>query len=180
MLNTIKIDGQVRDRKSKAMFTNDYSEIGIQCFDCGDWVEIKKLTNDHITKKFHCGSCSRKIKSAIKKAKKKPVKKVVKKSTRVKPQWAENCEHMAFFKCKSPRECQGCYYNPTKKIALQSRYGIPFEPGEKKNAKDHWFYGNKKHVTEALKLLADIKSGKGLKAGGNRSYFRYARKEDEE
>jgi len=183
MINTIKIDGIVRERKSKTMFTNDYSEIEIQCYECGSWKEIKKLTNDHIVKKFNCRSCNMKATMAKKKAsKKKTKKKVVKKkvSKKFKPYWPDDCPHRPFFKCKSPRECQGCYRNPEKKIALMARYGQPFEKGEKKTAKIHWFYSSKKHANESLKILNDIKNGKGLLKGGARSYFKYARKDEDD
>ena len=175
MINTIKLDGKIRERSSKTMFTGDHSEIEIQCFECGDWKEIKKIKSEHIIKKFLCGKCGRKSKKKVSK-KKVTKKKVAKKS---KPSWALDCPHRPFFKCKAPRECQGCYYHPIRKVALQAKYGMPFEKGEGKNPKDHWFYYSKKYSKQLLGMLDDIKNGKGLMPGGRRYYFRYARKEDE-
>jgi len=176
MINSLKVDGILRERSSKTLLTGDYSEIEIQCYECGIWKSVKKLTNEMITEKFFCGSCKRKNKAP----KKKITKKKTTKAKKWKNQFPENCPHKAFFGCKVANQCQGCYYNPDKKIALMPKYGIPFEPGEKKNTKEHWFYGDKKHSEKALGLLEEIKSGKGLLKGGARSHFKYARKKYDE
>ena len=178
MINSLKVDGVIRERKSKTLLTGQFSEIEIQCYECGIWKKIKKIENEHITKKFLCGSCKRKLKKPTKK--KVTKKKVSKKSKRFKNQWPEDCPHKPFFGCKSPNECQGCYYNPDKKIAMMPKYGQTFDKEDKKNTKDHWFYHYKSHVKESLEFLSDIKSGKGLKKGGTRYYFKYARKNDDE
>ena len=176
MINSIRIDGVLRERKSKALFTDDYSKIEIQCYDCGIWKKIKKIENDHITKKFKCASCKRK--SNPTKKKKVAKKKVTKKKEKWKVTWPDNCPHKAFFGCKIMSQCQGCYYNPDKKIALMPKKGQ--DDDEKKTAKIHWFYGDKKYSEKALKLLEEIKLGKGLHKGGTRSHFKYSRKKDEE
>lgn len=181
MINSIKLDGVLRERKSKSLFTDSYSEIEIQCYECGKWVKIKKIENDHIVKKFNCGSCKRKIKPPVKRSKNsKAIKKAVKKVAKKRIQFPEDCPHKPFFKCTVASQCQGCYYNPDKAIALMPKKGQEFEKGEKKNTKDHWFYGDKSHVKKALGLLEDIKTGKGLHKGGARCHFKYARKNNEE
>ncbi len=175
MINDIRLDGVIRERKSKTMLTGDHSQIEIRCYECGEWVAIKKLENEHIVKKFNCKKCVAAIKRA--KKKKKPKKKVAKKPAKAKPKWAPDCPHKAFFRCANARQCQGCYYHTEKKFALMPRYGHAVE--EKKTAKIHWFYGDKAHVKKALKLLDDIRLGKGLKSGGNRCYFKHAKKIDD-
>ncbi len=176
MLNSIKIDGVIRSRKSKALFTDSFSEIEIQCFNCGIWKEIKKIKNEHIIEKFLCGTCSRRAKLRAKRPNRKPKKIAKKKSKKFKPYWPEDCPHYAFFRCKSPRECVGCYYNPERKIAMMPKPGVELEKGEKKP----WFYSSKKHAKLALEMLNDIKTGKGLHKKGNRCYFKHARKEKDE
>jgi len=181
MINTIRINGVTRERSSKAMFTGDHDDIEIQCFECGSWKDIKKLTNDHIIKKYLCRSCKMKATMAKKKKTKKKVKKkaVKKGPKKFKPYWPDDCPHRPFFKCKTPTGCQGCYHNPEKKIALMPKRGHE-DDKEKKTAKIHWFYGVKSHVKKSLGLLDDIKNGRGLHPGGTRSYFKYARKIEED
>jgi len=80
----------------------------------------------------------------------------------------DNCQHRAFFSCKKPNKCLGCYYNPIKADAYADK-----EPDEKKI----WFYSSKKHVKACLQELSEIKKGKGLCRGGTRCYFKYAKRE---
>lgn len=80
------------------------------------------------------------------------------------------CPHLNFFQCKSAKECLGCYYNPIREEAMW------VEEDENKKPKDLWFYSSKKHASDRLKTLEDIRLGKGLRKGGNRCYFKHARK----
>ncbi|MBV1929312.1 MAG: hypothetical protein KUG81_07360, partial [Gammaproteobacteria bacterium] len=57
------------------------------------------------------------------------------------------------------------------KVALKLRHS----DDPKKNAKDHWFYGDKRWAKKLLTVLDDIKHGRGLLKGGNRYRFRYGR-----
>lgn len=186
MINDLKVDGVIRERTSKALFTNEHSNIEIRCYECGDWVEIKKLLSEHITAKYTCGSCSRKIKLAERAKEKantpkekKPTSE--KKSVKFTNRFPDNCPHKPFFACRSANSCQGCYYNPDMKIALMRKLGHE-DDGEKKTAKAHWFYGDKKSAEISLAILDDIKHGRGLMPGGNRCYFKYAKRtsDDEE
>ena len=162
MKNVIRSQGKIWQRRSKNLKSGD-----IQCPTCGEWTTFKKLTDKHFNEEFVCKGCK------PPKPKPKPKKKTAKKP---KPTFPEDCPHKPFFACKRPSECVGCYYNPDKKIALATKH----EDDPKKNAKDHWFYHSKKHAKERLKNLDDIKHGRGLLKGGNRSYFKYARKSADE
>ena len=162
MKNIIRSQGKIWKRRSKNLKSGE-----ICCPICGDWVTVKRFTDKHFKEEFRCKLCTEP------KPKPKPKKKVskVKKIT-----FPPDCPHRPFFNCKTASGCKGCYYNPIKKIALMVRH----EDDEKKTAKDHWFYHSKKHSKESLKLLDDIKHGRGLLPGGNRTYFRYARKSEPE
>lgn len=88
----------------------------------------------------------------------------------------EECAHVNFFGCKNAAQCLGCFYNPIKQEALANRPG--FEE-DKKTATQNWFYGQpKKELEKQLKTLDDIKAGRGLRKGGLRCKWRYARKND--
>lgn len=181
MINDLKVDGIIRERTSKALFTNEHSCIEIRCYECGEWIVIKKILSEHITERFTCGVCSRKLKAATRAQEKAKTKAEVKPKAirKAKNQFPSDCPHKPFFHCRSANECQGCYYNPDMKIALMSKYGHE-DDGEKKTAKIHWFYGDKKHAETSLAILDDIKHGRGLHKGGNRCWFKYSKKASEE
>ena len=83
----------------------------------------------------------------------------------------DDCKHQAFFGCKKPNKCLGCYYNPVKADAYADK-----EADEKKI----WFYSSKKHVNACLHELDEIRKGKGIVPGGSRCYFKHARKETDD
>lgn len=154
MKNNIRTDGKIYKIKNKSLVSGE-----IECISCGDWVYFEKLRPVHFKKEFFCKTCKTQMK-------KEPIKKervVTKKSLPL------DCAHRQFFGCKRPSECTGCYYNPDWEMA---RIQI-IEGGEQKTKKDHWFYGDKKHVERCLKLLDDIKRGVGLMKGGTRCYFKF-------
>ena len=110
--------------------------------------------------------------------KKKTTKKKVVKSVpkRIKVGFPESCPHKPFFGCTKASECLGCYYNPSKKVAMMLR-----DPDDrKKNQQTDWFYSSSRHAKKCLEMLEDIKHGRGLHKGGTRCYFKYARKGDDE
>lgn len=184
MINDLKIDGVIRERTSKALFTNEHSHIEIRCYECGDWIEIKKILSEHITARYVCGGCSRKLKLAERAKEKAATQKekvptAEKKLARFKNSFPDNCPHKPFFGCRSANSCQGCYYNPNVKIALMPRFGHE-DDGDKKTAKEHWFYGDKKNSAKSLAILDDIKHGRGLMPGGNRCYFKYSKRTNDE
>lgn len=86
---------------------------------------------------------------------------MAKKPNTKKAQFPSNCPHKNFFGCKTPRDCPTCYYNPD----------IKQKP---------WFYGDKAHAKKCLKLLEDIRLGRGLQPGGKRFPWKYARKNKDE
>ena len=166
MKNEIRSNGKIWKRRSKNLTSGE-----INCPRCGIWKPIKKFTDKHFNDEYFCQRCKKELKEL---EPKKVSTKVSGKPKKKKPQWAIDCPHRPFFACKKASECQGCYYNPTKKIALLLKE--PDDP--KKTATNNWFYGNKKDAKKLLKILDDIKSGKGLHIGGRRTYFKYARKGD--
>lgn len=83
----------------------------------------------------------------------------------------KDCNHQAFFGCKKPNKCLGCYYNPIKADAFANK-----EPDEKRI----WFYSSKTHVAKCLHELEEIRKGKGIHPGGSRCYFKHARKNNDE
>jgi hypothetical protein len=88
-----------------------------------------------------------------------------------------DCPHLHFFKCKTARECLGCYYNPRRIEALQHKPGYEDDPP--KESKEHWFYHYKRHSKKMLAMLDDIKNGVGLFPNGHRYYLRHARRNGE-
>lgn len=166
MKNNIRSKGRIWKRRSKNLKSGE-----IQCWTCGEWKKVPKFADKHFKEEYHCRSCTK----VLNESKPKPTKKKETKPKKFKPRFPENCPHKAFFWCKSPSECIGCYYNPDKKVALMTR--DPDDP--KKNAKRDWFYGDKKHAKECLEMLEDIKHGRGLFKNGTRFRFKHQRKEDE-
>lgn len=163
MKNMIRSKGKIFKRRSKTLKSGE-----INCGRCGTWTKVSRFTEKHFTEEYQCRSCAKELNID------KPKPKRTKTTKKSKPQWAIDCPHKPFFNCKRPSECRGCYYNPSKKLAL-----LKADPDDDvKTAKDHWFYGNKKHAKTCLKMLDDIKHGRGLRKGGNRTYFRYARKSE--
>jgi len=162
MINEIYSGGKIWKRRSKNLTSGE-----IICPRCGDPTKVRKFTDKHFNEPFLCKNCTKETKP-------KP-KKLVTKPKRKKETFPENCPHKPFFNCKVARNCVGCYYHPVKKIALMPK--TPDDPP--KTARNHWFYGVKSHSKRALKLLDDIKHGRGLCKGGTRTYFKYARKEYE-
>jgi len=87
-----------------------------------------------------------------------------------------DCAHFAFFgSCKTAKKCLGCYYNPNRIEAMQKT-----NPEDEPKRSSQWFYSSKRHSTNMLNMLEDIKSGKGLFKNGNRCYFRYQRRDKNE
>lgn len=86
-------------------------------------------------------------------------KRTTKKST--KPKFPSDCPHKNFFGCKTPTFCTTCYYNPDIK-------------------QTPWFYSDKRHAKKMLDMLEDIRLGRGLRPGGKRTPWKYARKDKEE
>lgn len=156
MKNEIRSNGKIWKRRSKALKSGE-----IQCNICGDWKRIAKLTDKHFKEEFNCKDCTPET----------PKPKTIPKKINTKSVLAEECSHKPLFGCKRPIECRGCYYNPNKKIALMT-----VEIADVKTVGNDWLYGNKKHTKTTLSILEDIKHGRGLHKGGNRSYFKYARK----
>lgn len=139
----------------------------INCGRCGAWTRVTRFTDKHFKDEYSCRTCKKELNADKPKPKRKSAPKK-------KLQWPEHCPHKPFFNCKVVSECKGCYYNPTKKLAL-----LKIDKDDpNKIAKDHWFYGNKAHAKKALKLLDDIRLGRGLQRGGNRTYFKHARKSE--
>lgn len=168
MINMIRTkDGKVWTRRSKGLVTGE-----ICCPRCGDWKKVGKFTDKHFTEEYTCSTC----KGELKTKDGEPTKVSGHKPKKVRAQFPENCPHRPFFGCRTAGGCIGCYYNPDVKIALMKRD----EDDQDKTAKDNWFYGNKKHAKECLAILEDIKHGRGLLKGGNRTYFKYARNKGEE
>lgn len=167
MKNVIKSQGRVWKRRSKNLVGGE-----IECVRCGHDTTIKTFKDEHFTKEFVCSTCKKELKAD--QPKPKPKKKKTPKKKKIG--FPDDCPHRPFFHCKTASGCKGCYYNPDKKIALMKKN----EDDEPKNSKEHWFYHSKKHSKECLKLLDDIKHGRGLMPGGNRHYFRYARKTEED
>lgn len=169
MKNVIRSKGKICLRRSKNLTSGE-----IECPRCGKWDKVKTLTDKHFNEEYFCSTCRKELKSLETKTESTKVNGNIPK--RRKSQWAIDCPHKPFFGCKVARECTGCYYNPDQKIAL-----IRLEEDDpKKTAKMHWFYGDKSHVKKSLKLLEEIKVGKGIHKGGNRSHFKYARKSEDE
>lgn len=165
MINIIHSDGKIWERRSKKLISGE-----IECPRCGGLKYFSNLLDKHFTEVYICNTCKKELNAD--KPKSKPKSKPKKKS---EIRWAVDCPHKPFFKCKSKRECQGCYYNPSKKIALVIK-----DPSDPKKTPTHdWFYGNKAHVKKALRLLNDIKNGKGLMRGGSRYHFKYAKKDED-
>lgn len=171
MKNVIRSNGKIAKRRSKNL-----NEGEIQCLTCGTWITVSKFVDKHFNEIFYCKSCKKEQQEEDKKVDIKP-----KKKKQQRPQFPDNCPHRPFFGCNSSRWCQGCYYNPDEKIALMTKFG--YDSDEVKTSKTHWFYSDKNHAKKLLALLEDIKQGRGLLKGGNRSWFKYARKnkdDDEE
>lgn len=169
MKNVVRSKGRIWKRRSKNLNSGE-----IQCHTCGEWKRVPKFTDRHFKEEYHCRSCNKMLNEG--KPKPEPKAKDKKKPKRFKPYWPKDCPHRAFFWCKTPSRCVGCYYNPEKKIALMTRN----EDDPKKTAKNDWFYGNKKHAKECLKLLEDIRLGRGLLPNGTRHRFKHQRKTDED
>jgi hypothetical protein len=165
MINVIKSQGKVWLRRSKNLVSGT-----IECHRCGDEKKVVKFTGKHFTVEFICRTCNKELN--VDKVKPKRVSKPKK----PKPTMAKDCPHKYFFGCKGANGCIGCYYNPDVKMALKK--ATPDDP--KKNKTDNWFYGNKAHAKKALKLLDDIRLGRGLKRGGKRFYFKHSKNKDEE
>ena len=165
MKNIIRSKGKTWKRRSKNLTSGE-----IQCPRCGEWKKVPKLTDKHFNEEYTCRTCKKEINLTTPR----PTKATPQRPKRFKPQFPDDCPHKAFFWCKSPSECIGCYYNPDKKIALMQRS----EDDEKKTAKDNWFYHDKKHAKECLSLLDDIRLGKGLFKNGTRCRFKHARKDE--
>ena len=161
MKNKIRSQGRIWHRRSKNLTSGE-----ILCPRCGAWKRVSKFTDKHFTEEHSCRTCKRELREI--QIKVKPIK--VKKA---KAQFPKDCPHRPFFWCKTPKACVGCYYNPDKKFALAARFD---DDDEKKKAKTHWFYGNKRHAKASLKMLDDIKHGRGLFENGRQHHFRYARK----
>lgn len=161
MINHIRSQGKIWKRRGKNLVGGE-----IECPRCGKWTKVAKFTDKHFTQEYICRACNKELNAE--KPKVKPKAKPKKKTISM----ASDCPHKPFFNCKGAKGCQGCYYNPDKKTALLKKN--PEDPS--KNAKTHWFYGNKVHAKKALKLLDDIKKGKGLFKNGNRFYFKHAKK----
>lgn len=169
MKNNIRSKGRIWKRRSKNLISGE-----IQCPRCGEWKKVPKFTDKHFTEEYTCRGCKKELNEEQPKP---PPKKKKPKEKKFKPRWPDNCPHKAFFWCKSPRECVGCYYNPEKKVALMTTG----DDDPKKTAKKDWFYGQtKKQVEERLQTLEDIKHGKGLFKGGARCRFKHARKSEED
>jgi len=163
MINVIWHQGKIWKRRTKNLTTGE-----IECQVCGKLTKIPKLTDKHFNEEYLCRSC-KKEKNAEEKTVSAP-----KKKAKPKARWAIDCPHRNFFACKVASGCVGCYYNPDMKTALMLKQ----EDDPKKNKTNDWFYGNKAHVKKALKMLADIKTGKGLRKGGRRCYFKHSKKEE--
>lgn len=161
MINNIRKDGKIWKRRSKNLTSGE-----IECKRCGDWTKINKLKESHFCEEFICKNCSKEIKDETPKETKKHVKKE-------KLTLPENCEFKSQFYCKNPKDCIGCYYHPIKEIAL--------DDGEGGRKSSHlWLWSDKKHAKTMLKLLDDIRKGKGLHKGGNRSYLKHSKREKED
>jgi len=166
MKNQIRHNGKIFERRSKSLSSGE-----IHCGRCGEWQKVSRLTDKHFNEEFMCSTCKKELKPKVevKQSKKQSAKKT-------KAHFPDNCPHKPFFGCTRPSECMGCHYNPVKEIALMTK--DPDDP--KKTAKENWFYGDKKNAKARLEMLEDIKHGRGLLKGGNRCYFKYARKSEEE
>ena len=165
MKNTIRSKGKIWKRRSKNLTSGE-----IQCPLCGKWTKVPKLTDKHFNEEYLCRVCKKQFTEHVLGNKKAP--KAKSKPKKFVASFPDDCPHKPFFGCKTPKGCVGCYWNPDKKIALMGE--------EKKTAKVHWFYGDKGHSKKVLKVLEDIKSGKGLGKGGTRTYLRYARKQKDD
>ena len=166
MKNTIRVDGKICIRRTKKLKPGE-----INCSRCGDWTFVSRLTDKHFNDEYQCQNCKSELKVKVESTK------VCNKAPRKqRKEFPEDCPHRPFFGCARPSDCVGCHYNPDKKIALMLR-----DPDdEPKTAKFNWFYSDKKHAKICLDMLDDIKHGRGLLKGGNRCYFKYARKGEEE
>lgn len=162
MINVIWNQGKIWKRRTKNLTTGK-----IECQVCGKLVNVPKLTDKHFKEEYLCRSC-KKDKNELEKVIATP------KPKKVKHKWAVDCPHKNFFGCKYARECMGCYYNPDMKIALMPKQ----EDDPNKTKTNDWFYGNKVHSKKALKMLDDIKKGKGVRKGGHRCYFKHSKKDD--
>jgi len=132
-------------RRSKNLTSGE-----ICCPRCGEWKEFKRLTDRHFEDEYICSKCKKELRDL---EPPKPKETVPKK---VKPQFPPDCKHKWFFKCKYARECIGCYYNPDKKIAMMKKH-----EDDSPKPKTLWFYHDKKFAKEMLKMLEDIKQGRG-------------------
>ena len=168
MKNQIRANGKIFERRSKNLTSGE-----IHCGRCGEWKRVSKLTDKHFNEEFLCSTCRKELKPEVEVKVKKSKKQTAKK---FKAHFPDNCPHKPFFACTRASECVGCYYNPEKAIALMTKD----EDDPPKTAKENWFYGDKKHAKASLATLEDIKHGRGLLKGGNRCYFKYARKSDNE
>lgn len=165
MKNVIRSKGKIWKRRSKNLTSGE-----IECPRCGHWTKVSKFTDKHFDIEFICIQCRKEIKKEQAADKTESPKK-----KREVLQFPPNCPHKPFFGCKRPSECVGCYYNPNKEISFKLK-----NPDSTPRPKWMWFYHNKKEAQERLQLLDDIKNGKGLFKNGTRTYFKYARKNEDD
>jgi len=167
MINKIRSNGKIWQRRSKSLVSGE-----IECPRCGEWKHFSKLNDSHFKDEYICPQCSKEVKSDFSLEPITERKRHNNKPKKFKPYLAQTCPHKQFFGCTKPRDCVGCYYNPEQKIAMMKR-----DEDDPPTNKSHWFYASKKHSEELLNMLDDIKNGIGLSKGGNRCYFKNARKD---
>lgn len=163
MINNIRKNGKVFLRRSKKLTSGE-----IECKKCGEWEEVKKLTSSHFNEEFLCKECKKELKKYQAKVEKLKQETQKPKSKLSMP---DNCSHKNFLWCKNASNCVGCIYHPIKEIALMKRH----EDEEEKD-ESMWFYYDEEDARERLKILDDIRLGKGLFKNGRRSNFRFSQR----
>ncbi len=136
---------KVWSRRSKKLKSGE-----INCPRCGEWKEIKRFTDKHFTEDYICGRCKKELRKLN------PPEPKERKVPKPKATFPMDCKHKWFFRCKTPSRCVGCYYHPVRKIAMMTRH----EDDDPK-PRSLWFYADKRHVKDSLKMLEDIKYGRG-------------------